>query len=148
MAFHTPEKWRIVRGQMATDANHGNNGLFILPAIPPKRPLVLQCFATDGSEWARLGFTPPAWEHVSVSTLVRCPTWDEMCLIKTLFWDPEDVVIQLHPRQSEYVNNHPRCLHLWRPIGVDLPTPPSRAVGYVLAPESRERAAELLGVVL
>ena len=70
------------------------------------------------------------WEHVSVSRRDRCPTWDEMCLVKALFWDEEDCVIQYHPPRSEYVNNHPNCLHLWRPIGVSLPMPPSIMVGF------------------
>lgn len=26
------------------------------------------------------------WEHVSVSLRNRCPTWDEMCLVKDIFW--------------------------------------------------------------
>lgn len=64
------------------------------------------------------------WEHVSVSLVNRCPTWDEMCFVKDLFWSPEETVVQYHPRASEYVNNHPYCLHLWRPIGVGLPLPP------------------------
>lgn len=69
------------------------------------------------------------WEHVSVSTPGRCPNWAEMCFVKNLFWSAEDVVIQFHPAASEYVNNHPYCLHLWRPQGVTLPTPPRFLVG-------------------
>jgi len=52
-----------------------------------------------------------------------CPNWREMCFIKDLFWDEEDVVIQYHPKKSEYVNLHNNYLHLWRPIGVEIPTP-------------------------
>lgn len=63
------------------------------------------------------------WEHVSVSRKDRCPTWDEMCQIKDLFWDDSDCVVQFHPPKAEYVNNHPFCLHLWRPIGWDIRTP-------------------------
>lgn len=55
------------------------------------------------------------WDHVSVSTHTRCPTWQEMCFIKDLFFDPHEVVMQLHPAKSEYVNHHEFCLHLWRP---------------------------------
>lgn len=60
---------------------------------------------------------------------MRTPTWKEMVYIKDLCWDGEDVVMQLHPRKSEYVNNHPHTLHLWRPIGQEIPTPPSIFVG-------------------
>ena len=70
------------------------------------------------------------WEHVSVSTPGRCPNWSEMCFIKRLFWAPADVVMQLHPAESEYVNVHPHCLHLWRPNdGRAIPFPPSILVG-------------------
>ena len=52
-----------------------------------------------------------------------------MCQIKAMFWDAEDVVLQYHPRESDYVDVHPFCLHLWRPVGIEIPTPPSIMVG-------------------
>ena len=53
-----------------------------------------------------------------------------MCFIKDVFWDEEDVVIQYHPKKSEYVNRHENCLHLWRPVLDDpIPTPPKELVG-------------------
>lgn len=66
------------------------------------------------------------WDHVSVTLChqKRCPTWEEMCAIKDLFFEAEEAVVQVHPRKSEYVNRHPYCLHLWRPLGVELPMPP------------------------
>jgi hypothetical protein len=70
------------------------------------------------------------WEHVSVSRQDRCPLWDEMCQIKSMFWDEDDCVIQYHPPRSEYVNLHKNCLHLWRPIGIELPMPDSIMVGF------------------
>jgi len=69
------------------------------------------------------------WEHVSVSTATRCPTWEEMCFVKSLFWDDEETVMQLHPPKSQWVNNHPYCLHLWRKIDRDPPMPNPLMVG-------------------
>lgn len=69
------------------------------------------------------------WEHVSVSTRNRCPTWDEMAWVKRLFFADEEAVVQYHPPKSQYVNHHPFCLHLWKPIGLELPLPPTLAVG-------------------
>lgn len=46
-----------------------------------------------------------------------------MCFVKDLFWDGEDAVMQLHPPKSNYVNNHPHCLHLWRPTQAVIPMP-------------------------
>jgi hypothetical protein len=47
-----------------------------------------------------------------------------MCRVKDMFFEPEEVVVQYHPRHSEYVNRHPYCLHLWRKRGEDFETPP------------------------
>lgn len=69
------------------------------------------------------------WEHVSVSCKNRCPRWDEMCFVKSLFWDDEESVMQLHPPKSTWINNHPYCLHLWKPASGQIPLPPSIAVG-------------------
>jgi len=66
-------------------------------------------------------------EHVSVSLKHRTPTWAEMCKVKDLFWDEDEVVVQYHPSKKDYVNNHQYCLHLWRHL--DMITPPSIMVG-------------------
>lgn len=54
------------------------------------------------------------FEHVSVSLPNRNPNWDEMCFVKDLFWDDEEMCMQLHPKKSEYVNFHQHCLHIWK----------------------------------
>ena len=79
------------------------------------------------------------WDHVSVSLrgiknnkkvhIERCPTWDEMCYIKSLFFNEDEVAIQFHPAASEYVNVHLYCLHLWRPNEVELPIPQRSMIG-------------------
>jgi hypothetical protein len=88
----------------------------------------LQIIISDGTDWQEMGLPFPAWEHVSVSNQQRCPTWEEMCWVKDLFWAPEECVMQYHPPQSKYVNKHDRCLHLWRPIGLEMPMPPIETV--------------------
>lgn len=72
---------------------------------------------------------PEGWEHVSVSHPDRCPTWEEMAEIKSLFWRDDETVLQFHPRRSEYVNTHNYCLHLWKHAGVDHELPPAWMVG-------------------
>lgn len=128
-----PEKFRItpeiahrvrVPLQLASTHEHGGNGVFFVPYIGN----ILRVIASDGQD------APPElpkWEHVSVSLPNRCPTWDEMCFIKDMFFEPEEAVMQLHPRQSEYVNCHPHTLHLWRPVDVAIPEPPAIYVGPV-----------------
>ncbi len=68
------------------------------------------------------------WEHVSVSLAGRCPTWGEMAYVKSLFWRPDETVMQLHVPDADHKNYHPYCLHLWRPLNAEIPRPPSIAV--------------------
>lgn len=70
----------------------------------------------------------PPWEHVSVSTGHRCPSWEEMVRIKELFWTDDETVIQFHPAKAHAVNVHPYCLHLWRRIGLKLELPPRNLI--------------------
>ena len=72
------------------------------------------------------------WEHVSIDGKNRTPTWDEMCSIKDIFFSDDECCVQYHPPKSEYVNNAPHCLHIWKPIeqySGTLPIPPSLFVG-------------------
>ena len=131
MTFRVPESCRVTdsRAPMSTRAHAGRFGAFIIDA-PTGR--VLFCIASDGGDWTLAGLPGVPWEHVSVSILAapsRTPSWDEMNFIKAKFWDDEDCVVQFHPPRSDYVNCHPGVLHLWRPVGVVLPRPPSIAVG-------------------
>jgi len=114
--FHVPHHWRIRTGKLASDDLYGNNGAFLVPLMTG---VVLNVMASDGE----------AWEHVSVSTPYRSPAWDEMCFIKDTFWDADDCVMQVHPPKADYVNIHPYCLHLWRPMVVPIPRPPKWMVG-------------------
>jgi hypothetical protein len=108
----------------------GYMGFFFIPYkfIPGKHTLKVM------SSGPKLPSDPRAdildWEHVSVSLGNRCPTWDEMCFIKNIFWEEDEVVVQYHPAKKDYVNNSPYCLHLWKPAHTVLPTPPSIAVGF------------------
>jgi hypothetical protein len=121
MAFKVPEKYRQTAGIHASDASYGNNGAFAFRLNDISVAFVI---ASDGG----------GWEHVSVSVIVggkspRTASWDEMCRVKDIFWEPEDRVVQFHPPKSEYVNNHTNVLHLWRQVGADFPHPNSLMVG-------------------
>lgn len=64
------------------------------------------------------------WDHVSASLPDRCPTWDEMSMLKDLFFLPHELVVQFHPPKAMYVNRHPTTLHLWRPRKAEIQLPP------------------------
>ena len=84
----------------------------------------------DADGWTFNKWPLPMFDHVSVSIrrsgapFPRCPTWEEMCRVKVLFFGDDETVIQYHPPKSDYVNHHKYCLHLWKPIGVVIPLPP------------------------
>lgn len=111
--FRLPNKYRCRTGNCGSTDDYGNNMLFYLPN-PYKKSLTLKVIASNSE----------GWEHVSVSTVKRCPFWAEMCYVKGLFWDDEDCVVQYHPPKSAHVNCHPYCLHLWRSTTVVFPSPP------------------------
>ena len=118
MSFHVPEQYRITTGFFRSTPANGNNGAFFIPTRPGHPPMKVIASDVEG------------WEHVSVSLPNRCPTWEEMCRIKAVFWDDEDCVMQLHPPRSQWVSNHSFCLHIWRPAdGQVIPTPPQIMVG-------------------
>jgi hypothetical protein len=78
------------------------------------------------------------WEHLSISTPVKCPTWEQMQQMKEIFWRDDECCMQLHPKKEDYVNNHPYCLHIWKPIDQEIPTPPLIMVGIPgVTPEER-----------
>lgn len=70
------------------------------------------------------GSSENGWEHISVSFPNRCPTWDEMCVAKDIFWREDEACIQVHPAREVYINVHKYCLHIWRPKDGKLILPP------------------------
>lgn len=85
------------------------------------------------------------WDHVSVSPLKKklTPSWEIMCKVKDVFFMPEEAVIQIHPPKSEYVNNMPNCLHLWRANDREMVLPPSFMVGFRDGQTAKDLKAEI-----
>jgi hypothetical protein len=125
-----PGRWvRVRRGGWGSDDSDGCNGAFWFA----RAGIILQVLVSDGDGWGDLPGAP--WEHVSLTVwrrngapIERCPTWEEMAFVKGEWWGPDETVIQIHPPESEYVNQHPYCLHLWKPPYA-LPLPPTITVG-------------------
>lgn len=106
-------KYRVRNGPYKSDNTLGYTGAFCIPKkeYPNTVFTVIACENFDGG-----------WDHVSVSLETRCPIWDEMCYIKDLFWDEEELIIQFHPPKSKHRSYHPYCLHMWKtPQKIELP---------------------------
>lgn len=122
MNLERVEKYRKHHPFLGSTKKGDDFGWFEIPTSPAGP--VLRCQLSPGMNEFE-------FEHVSVSLANRCPSWAEMCRVKELFWDDEDVVVQFHPKKSQYVNNMPFCLHLWRWTKGDFPTPKTIEVGFV-----------------
>ena len=85
------------------------------------------------------------WEHASVAPFKRSyiPTWDDMCFLKSLIWNEDEAVIQVHPSKPQYVNNVENCLHLWRCTYKEMVLPPSCLVGIREGQTAQELALEI-----
>jgi hypothetical protein len=110
--LHPRLKLARIRHPWATDADD-QNGAFELVG-PNKRRLIIIASSGEG------------WDHVSVSVRGTDdpPTWEEMCFVKSLMFDDDEVCMQLHPAASNYINHHTGCLHLWKPQDEKIPLPP------------------------
>lgn len=115
-----PEKYR-------KDGNIGENGIFCWSHINGH---AIFCISSNGIGWEHVSVSIKKIKHKKLlSESNRCPTWVEMCDVKSKFWDNEEHVMQLHPPKSELISTHPYVLHLWKPIGIDIPMPPQILVG-------------------
>ncbi len=135
------ESYRITSGPLASIRAYGFNGLFNIPVFdgPDKPNILLRVICSDGR----------GWDHVSVSIpgAERCPSWEEMCLVKELFFRDEETVIQFHPKRSAYVNFHPYTLHLWRRQDTTVELPPSDMIGpskFPPLPSDRELTESII----
>ena len=120
MNFETAEQYRSPH-PLGIDSKKGDDfGWFRIPS------------PVDGTLRVMIAPSDSEWQHISISLINRCPFWEEMCFVKDLFFDEDEVVVQFHPRKSDYVNHAKTCLHLWRWTKGEFPTPPS----ILVAPKS------------
>lgn len=121
-----PEQYRYSKGDDKWVTKPGQPyGYFHIPGPAARgRPLrCLACASTSAIQWDHVSVSLQGWEH-------KTPSWEEMCLVKDLFWTEDQWVVQYHPPKSVAVNLHPGCLHLWHPTSQIFPltTPPRECV--------------------
>lgn len=116
-----PEQYRKKNAPKGYYTMHGAPfGAFVITGVEAKGR-TLGIIATDGQL--------TGWDHVSVSLMDfpnNTPSWEEMCLVKELFWDDSDCVVQYHPPKKENVNIG-EVLHLWK-WNKPFPMPPKECV--------------------
>lgn len=113
-----PEKYRHEHPLGFEHKTGDNFGWFMIPSpIKDNQWIAVQADAQT------------EWEHISCSLRNRAPTWDEMCYLKNLFWHENEMCVQYHPAQYDYVNMAKNCLHIWKFTG-EMPKPPTEYVGF------------------
>ena len=110
-------KYREREGAMKSLDYFQGTGLFT--GVPSPTSGTLKIIGSEGCQEA-----VSKWDHVSVSRKDRCPTWEEMCYVKSLFFKVDEWAMQLHPPIEDNINQHEFCLHLWRPLDSEIPKPP------------------------
>jgi hypothetical protein len=103
-------KYRIKKGQLRSDESFDFNGAFLIPYNIHTIAIVI----SDGE----------GWDHVSVSLKDRTPTWEEMCFVKDLLFDDDEIAVQYHPKKKDYVNDCNFSLHIWKSHKEEYPMPP------------------------
>ena len=97
-------------GGWAGDEAHG---AFIIASPIDKAPMLVMASNDAG------------WDHASVSRKNRVPNWAEMSFIHRLFFNDDEVAMQLHLPPKQHINCHPYVLHLWRCHNEPIPLPPA-----------------------
>lgn len=111
-------RYRVRDGALASDDSFGCNGYFCLMIFGEK----VKVIASDCE----------GWQHISVSLAEKpstVPNYKTMQEVRRLFYEDDQWVVQFSPPKSEHINNHPGCLHWWRPTDQPMPTPPAILVG-------------------
>ncbi len=115
--LHTLDKYRLREDERRIYGINGDsgNGFFKVHV--------------NGRSFKVIASTDEEWEHVIVSLWsVRgkiSPGWEDMNIIKKMFFDPGEQVVQYDPINMEYIQKHPYCIHLWRATRENIPSPPT-----------------------
>jgi hypothetical protein len=104
-------RWRVRKGQFASDETSGFNGHFIVPL--------------EGEMWHVILSDQLGWKHLSVTNAQKkiMPNWTVMCHLKDAFFGDDECCVQYHPAKEDYIDDCKWCLHLWTPLNEALPKP-------------------------
>ena len=105
---------RIAAHPRVTVIDHGEDGMsaFVKRVVGGMPLKVIASWGMD-------------WDHVSVSLPNRTPNYQEMKMVKRIFFEADETAIEYHPAESDYISVNDNVLHLWRPQKLVIPMPPS-----------------------
>ena len=99
----------------------GNKWSFTLPPefnVVMRNDFILYAENHDGLRIAVSAalYDGGAYIHASCSRQDRMPSYYDLRDLKAIAFGPERYACQVFPPESEHVNIHPFCLHLWGPM--------------------------------
>lgn len=103
----------ILRHPRVTRIHDGEDGGAFLVKRPVGRPLKVI------ASWGM------GWDHVSVQHHEKTPTYQDMKMVKRIFFRSDEWAIEYHPPEEEYISVKDTVLHIWRPQDQTIPVPPS-----------------------
>jgi hypothetical protein len=104
-----PKEWRLIE----LPQGHPLEGL----RIYSRKGGLQVLFSADNMEG-----DGKTWLHVSLSRETKLPSYEDMCIVKSLFVGDERVAIQILPTRKDWININPTVLHLWSAIeGINIP---------------------------
>lgn len=68
------------------------------------------------------------WDHVSVSLATKTPTYQDMKMVRRIFFKDDEWALEYHPPPKDYISVNDNVLHMWRPQSGTIPTPPKYMV--------------------
>ncbi len=99
-AIKAPPNWPEIDATMTWAARcWSGNGMRVL----------VTCDTINGAEWV----------HLSVSRRSRTPSYEDLCLVRRIFFREDRPAYHVFPKVDEHRNFHAYCLHLWLPLGAD-----------------------------
>ena len=115
--FYVPES---IRSRWLADARKRN--------IPERTvPTEIVFYLVEGLKIMPTNNPAVGWDHISISPQRAeslTPTWEQMCRMRDLFFNDDEVVLQYHPPLQNHVNCATNTLHLWRCQNAEIPLPP------------------------
>lgn len=123
------EEFRVDKGPLAsTKVELAQHGMFTLPV---RANTLAICVASNGKH----DHADTGWEHVSVHVKyrwggkkkrkdkVRKPTQDEIIMVRNIFWEPGEAVMQLFSEEGAKGDGYASNVHLWHPTETSIPRP-------------------------
>lgn len=110
--LHTLDSYRFNDAERTLFGQAGDEGNGVFDVIVEEKPFFVIASNREG------------WEHVCIHGRDWCISWSAIRALKDMFFEQEDKYFLTYLEQGKHLDPPFFWLHLWRPIGAELPTLP------------------------